>query len=431
MASKEVSLLYYNGTDAAHFGNSRKEFPPIGLLYLASSLEARGYSVALYDIQMMSPDHLKKISNTVIGLSINASYVVPYFVDIIEKLPKARLIIGGGQHVSASPRESIDQFRLDFAFIGESEHTLPDFLDNYLISNIGYENIPGIAYIKNREYKYTGLASREKCLDDLPFPARHLLPEQDILLDKRIWGKDIKSVSMITSRGCVYNCNFCGNLYKSFYHRSAQNIENEIIHIEQQYPEAKGIVFLDENLLFCEDHILDLCNIMKNHNFLWTANARVDYMNETVGQAMYSSGCVEIKYGVESGSQRILNRMNKKITLRQVETALKCSAEVGIYNKCFLLYGYPGDNMESSNETIAFLQRNRRYINRVNLFDYTPLPTSRDYHTLLHKNSYQWGDFRIYRQHQHWWGSDSEYEEMLKGYFNLKEYIDKNFTEEV
>ena len=425
----ELLLLYCSDYSVARFGKAGKEFPPLGVLYLAAACEQRDIHVRLMDLSQIDQGSIPQTD--VIGLSINSSYIYPAFKRRIEEIrAKCCLLLAGGQHVSIFPKETCKELNTDYVLVGEGEYALPELLCRVSQSGL----IRGISDIRNvycpeNVYlaKYTE-QTRIRDLDALPFPARHLLPDEDILLRKRIPGVDVLSTNVITSRGCPYGCRFCGNVYKGFSFRSGKNVQDEIQSLLEEYSQLQGIVFLDENLFFSKEHALDVLNCMKQFNLLWTCNARVDGFTKDILPYSKAAGCVEIKYGIESGSQRILDRMNKKISVTDMETTLRATVQHGIRTKCFLMFGYPGDCVETAQETISFLKRNKEYIGRVNLFSFSPVPNSPVYKSGECKD-FSWEDYRIYHQLQHWWGTEEAYLEVKKGYSLLNEYIEENYGE--
>ncbi|MCL1982633.1 MAG: B12-binding domain-containing radical SAM protein [Clostridiales bacterium] len=422
----KILLIYNDDSSIARFGKSRKEFPPLGLLFLGAVCESEGIDVELLNICENDVESIPY--HCVIGLSINSSYNYSAFYDNIEIIRnKCDFLIVGGQHATVFPKETFIELMADYLIIGEGEYSLPKII------SACYEGIKpsGDNIIsKNDMNKAFSEKMRINDLDDLPFPARHLMDDGDVLLDKRIYGEDIKSISIITSRGCPHNCEFCANVYKGFRYRSAENVELEIIQLLQDYPEMKGLVFLDENLLFSDKHMQLLCERIEKHNLKWTCNARVDYFNRSIVRRMKESGCVEIKYGVESGSQRILDKMHKGITISQISDALINTYNTGIRTKCFLMFGFPGDNLESAKETIDFISAHEKFISRINLFSFSPLPNSpifKKFKNIFVDNT--WSKYRLYKQNFHWWGTNSEYEEMLVGYKQLEDFISERYGE--
>lgn len=420
----ELLLIYCSAYSIARFGNDRKEFPPLGILYLAAACEKKGISVKIKDLSAIPEGEIP--FSGIIGLSINSSYIYPAFKKRIKEIRKqCEILLVGGQHATLFPKETLIRLDADYILVGEGEFSLPAIISKCYENHLKDKNIQCISNVycpQNIDLAAYSEQNRIHDLDQLPFPARHLLPREDIVLGRRIPHSTLLSTNVITSRGCPYGCQFCGNIYKGFAFRSSENVEKEINSIIKDYPEIKGIVFLDENLFFQKQHALDIVACMRKFELKWTCNARVDGYTQELLPHIRDCGCVEIKYGIESGSQRILDSMRKNISIDTIEKTLRNTVENGILTKCFLMFGYPGDNIESAKATIEFLERNRMYIDRVNLFNFSPVPSSPVYKSGCCKNL-SWEDYKIYHQLRHWWGTKEQYQEMKEGYMLLKDYI--------
>lgn len=422
-------LLFCSDYTVARFGSKRKEFPPLGVLYLAAACEKQGIEVIVRDLAKLNDNEIPE--TTIIGLSINTSYIYPSFKKRINTLrSKCRFLVVGGQHATIFPKETFMDLGIDYLLVGEGEVSLPMLVKRlYAEKNGTITDIPNVYCSRNINQAKYSESNRIKELDNIPFPARHLLQPSDILLNDRIPGYDIYSTSIITSRGCPYGCQFCGNIYKGFACRSGQNVKEEITYILDEYPVIKGLVFLDENLFYSKRHAEQIINCLSTFKLKWTCNARVDGFTKEIIPNLKGSECVEIKFGIESGSQRILNLMNKQITIEGIEQSLRVTQESGIQTKCFLMFGYPGDDETSASETIAFLKRNKSQIGRVNLFSFAPVPNSPVYRSGICKE-FSWEDYKIYNQLTHWWGSSEQFQSLKNGYRMLKEYIDEVYGNE-
>lgn len=423
-----ILLLYCSDYAVARFGSKRKEFPPLGVLYLAAACEKNGIEVQVKDLATLKDEDIPFAH--IIGLSINTSYVYPIFKDRIDTLRvKCDFLIAGGQHVTIFPQETFADLKVDYILVGEGELSLPMLIQRLQQDNNPKINdIPAVFCSENISVARYSELNRIQDLDSIPFPARHLLDTSEILLTRRIPGFDVYSTNIITARGCPYNCRFCGNIYKGFRFRSIQNVRKEIECILNYYPAIQGLVFMDENLFFQKDHALQVISCMSQYDLKWTCNARIDGFSNAIISSLRYQNCVEIKYGVESGSQRMLNLMNKGITINDIESTLKNTVMNGIRTKCFLMYGYPGDNLQSATETINFLHRNKKNIMRVNLFSFAPVPNSPIYRSGICRN-YSWNDYKIYNQLLHWWGDEKQYLEMKRGYQLLQQYVADNYPE--
>ena len=163
----------------------------------------------------------------------------------------------------------------------------------------------------------------------------------------------------------------------------------------------------------------------------WSALSRVDTINEKIIQALSKAFCIELKFGLESGSDTILKNMNKKNTVADAQRALDLCEFYGIKAKLFLIHGFPGENYETTIETINFLKKNQNKINRVSLFSWTPLPGSYVYNNPdiygLNKNILTFENAIIYSENKNWF-IDSNYNKIVQeSLLKLKEFISDKF----
>lgn len=215
---------------------------------------------------------------------------------------------------------------------------------------------------------------------------------------------------MISSRGCVFGCKFCAiqNRGKVKF-RNLQDFEEEVKYLLKRYPKCDGITLLDETFTLNTKHAVGIANIFKKYGLEWECNSRVDTVNDEIIQALKDSNCQEIRLGIESG----------------------------IPVKLYIMHGYPGENIESSLETIKYLNELREYIHRISLYRFVPLPGSPVF-AEGKLNQLDWTDYTIYDNNNHWWGTQADFNNMNIGYrmlekcvksINNKEYR-KEFEEE-
>ena len=170
-------------------------------------------------------------------------------------------------------------------------------------------------------------------------------------------------------------CHFCSKNLAVGY-RSVDNIIEEIKYLMKRY-NVRGFHFGDELLVFNRKRMIEFAQKVKPLNILWAGQARVDTVDRELLEIMKDSGCVAIGYGIESGSQKLLNAMNKGITLQQIENAMKWAMDIGLEIKVQLMMGYPGENESTLQETVDLFKRLRHPGRRFNIF--TPLPGSKAY----------------------------------------------------
>ncbi|MDE7351428.1 MAG: B12-binding domain-containing radical SAM protein [Acetatifactor sp.] len=422
-----VSPEYY---DIAHFGVKRKEIPPFGVLYLASVIEQKGINVTLYRVssEKFSFDFT---DYDIVGFSISSSvtYSILKKVRYNSQYCDNALLIAGGIHTTIFPEEVINDLEVDIACIGEGENTISEIIDAYFSKN--YNSIAGIVYKDegNGKYVYTPRRELIKDLDTIPFPARHLLPIEEIVMSDRLSNTNLPIAHILCSRGCPYSCNFCANQEHGIRYRTGKNIRKELEYLIEQYG-IKGFCITDDNFIVNRDRIEDICNEITPLKLKWSSLSRVNTVDEDLLKKLKQSGCIEIKYGIESGSPRILKLMNKQITIDQIKHAISITHNVGIRVKAFILHGFPGENIESTQETIQLLEELKEKIDRISLFRFVPLPGSPAYNNAQNYNltlPQNFEDIFIYNNDRKWWGTKDEQIELEQAYQMLEDYVKENW----
>ena len=425
----KVALISPEYYDIAHFGTKRKEIPPFGVLYLAAVLEQKQIEVDLYRVSKET-EPLDLSTYEIVGFSISSSVTYPIIKRIrnISRFGENSLVLAGGIHSTIFPEDVLKDLAVDIVCIGEGEKTIVEIADGYISNN--YKNISGIAYMDgNGTVKYTPKRELINDLDTIPFPSRHLLPIEDVVMNDRLSNTNLPIAHILCSRGCPYSCNFCANQEHSIRYRTGKNIRKELEFLIKEYG-IKGFCITDDNFIVDRNRIEDICNEIAPLNLKWSSLSRVNTVNEELLIKLKESGCIEIKYGIESGSPRILDLMNKRITIEQIRQAILTTNKVGIKVKAFILHGFPGENMESTMETIRLLESLKDNIERISLFRFVPLPGSPAYYNAgkydLHLSE-NLEDIFIYNNDRKWWGSEDDQQELEKAYQMLEKYIKDNW----
>lgn len=349
-----------------HFLSSGDNDIPIGLCYIAANLEKYGHEVKILDGQVVPEIEnelefiIKKENYEIIGFSSvtqTASGTIR-LSNIVKKInPKITTIVGG-VHPTVMGGEVLNQMPdIDIAAIGEGEITIVEILE-YLQGKKHLNEIDGIAY-RDEKNKIINNKKREiiKNLDDIPFPAYHLIditkytPPPGLFFRKPI-------VGMITARGCPFNCNFCADrvIWQGVCRlRKPESVLQEVELLAKKYG-VKEIKFFDDTFTVNRKRTIEICEgiINLNLNIIWRCSSRVDSVDPELLLLMKKAGLRSISYGVESGDEEILKKMNKRIKLDQIRNAVKWSKEIGIETKGFFLLNYPGDTVETTEKTIAF-----------------------------------------------------------------------------
>lgn len=422
-----ISPEYY---DIAHFGEKRKEIPPFGVLYLAAVIEKKGIDVSLFRVS-----HQKYSFNftefDIVGFSIASSVTYPILKKVRDnsQFNNNSLLIAGGIHTTIFPERVIEDLKVDIACVGEGEITISEIVDAYPGKN--FSDIDGIVFKDKVSGEFVCTPKRKliEDLDTIPFPARHLLPLDEIVMNDRLSNTGLPVAHILCSRGCPYSCNFCANQEHSIRYRTGANIREELEFLIKNYG-IKGFCITDDNFIVNKEKIEDICNEIIPLNLKWSSLSRVNTVDEKLLRKLKESGCIEIKYGIESGSSRILKLMNKNITIDQIKNAITLTNDVGIRVKAFILHGFPGENMESTRETIQLLEELKDKIDRISLFRFVPLPGSpvynnaQSYDLVLPQN---FEEIFIYNNDRKWWGDKKEQEELEQSYQMLENYVKNNW----
>lgn len=422
-----ISAEYY---DIAHFGTKRKEIPPFGVLYLAAVIENKGIDVDLFRVS--NEKYCFDFTEyDIIGFSIASSVTYPIIKKVRDnsQFNNISLIIAGGIHTTIFPKEVINDLKVDIACVGEGERTISEILDAY--PNRNFSNIYGIVFKNtiNGEFVFTPKRNLIKDLDSIPFPARHLLPLDEIVMNDRLGDTHLPIAHILCSRGCPYSCNFCANQEHNIRYRTGANIRKELEYLINEYG-IRGFCITDDNFIVNREKIEDICNEITPLKLKWSSLSRVNTVDESLLRKLKESGCIEIKYGIESGSPRILELMNKGITVEQIKTAINLTNYVGIRVKAFILHGFPGENMESTKETIQLLDELKDKIDRISLFRFVPLPGSPVYYKAKKYNLDLPRDFEeifIYNNDRKWWGTKDDQSELEQSYQMLENYVRSNW----
>lgn len=377
--------------------------PPMNLMYLASSLENESYSVKIVDDDLLQMGYenvsemAEKLNPQVVGVTATTSTIKSAlkYVEMVKKnLPESLTVIGG-PHATFMPQETLNSSEdLDVVVMGEGEETMVDILDESFQEVPHMDNVPGIFF---RDQKTGNLKSTPerpliKDLDSLPFPARHLVPFESYA------ASEDQTAGIITSRGCVYSCNYCSSsliMGKKFRSRSPDNVVDEIEELTDKY-QIRDFGFMDDTFMLNKKRANDIADEIKTRGLdvSFVASSRVDRVDLGLLQNLKSSGMKTIYYGVESGSQRILDLMKKGISLENAEDAVKIAKNAGLEVLTSFIIGYPGETKEDINKTIDFSIKLEPDYSQYSIL--TPFPGTPIYNELKEKNLIDNEDWQEY-----------------------------------
>jgi radical SAM superfamily enzyme YgiQ (UPF0313 family) len=344
-----------------------KPYVPLGILYISAYLEERGIENIVFDSTFSSYDALCSAL-----ISQQPDYVALY-VNLMTKLNVLKIIsfiknhpqllhipvILGGPEVKNNAEKFLEN-GADFLVVGEGEETCYELiraLDNKEISNI--MQVHGIQY-KNPlgEIIRTPERIKIKDIDILPFPNRKKV---NMHLYLEAWKKQhgVNTISISTMRGCPYTCRWCSRAVYglSYRRRSPEKVIEEVKYIQQQYhPDA--VWFVDDVFTVSHKWLQEFTTLLHKEQITvrYECITRADRMNAEVVQLLKESGCFRVWIGAESGSQKIIDSMDRRVNVTHVQDMIKLVRMHGIEAGTFIMLGYPGETEQDIEETVAHLK---------------------------------------------------------------------------
>ncbi|NVM21861.1 MAG: radical SAM protein [Desulfobacterales bacterium] len=331
---------------------------PIGMYYVAAVLRENGYDVEILNWHNIHKDPQKIVETfaekkpDVIGFSVlNANrWGGIEIAGIARKInPKVKIVFGG---VAATFlwKHFLGHFpEVDFVVVGEGENAFLNLVR--LIEKGDYhdiESIKGIAFRKGKKIVKTKNAPPMKDLDDLPIPARYFDYQH-----------------LVSSRGCPGKCTFCGS--PKFWGRRIRFRSPENFVEELQLLYNRGVAFFyfsDDTFTINKERAVEICRriLEKRLNIVWVAISRVDHVNEEILSWMRKAGCIQISYGVESGSEKIRDLLGKPLKADQIKRAFALTHRYGILARAYFIYGSPQETWETIHESIDLIKEIKPFI---------------------------------------------------------------------
>jgi anaerobic magnesium-protoporphyrin IX monomethyl ester cyclase len=348
---------------------AKQPYPPLGTIYGAAYLRSKGYEVSLFDTNLKeTPDEIvpalkeEKPKYLVIyddGFNYLTKMCLTNMREAAFRLSQLGKEAGCTMIVSSSDSTDHSDMYLskgaDYVILGEAEITLGELIDNLEEENREPQNVRGLVYISNNKTVNTGRREILKDLDSLPLPAWDLV---DINSYKNIWLENhgFFSINIATTRGCPFKCNWCakpiyGNRYNT---RSPENVVEEITQLIINYS-VDHFWVCDDIFGLKPGWVRHFKNLVKEKElkFKYKIQSRVDLLlqEDTINE-LSESGADTVWVGAESGSQKILDAMDKGTTVQQIHSATKLLKSKGIKTAFFLQFGYPGEQKEDIQKTI-------------------------------------------------------------------------------
>ncbi|MCX8154048.1 MAG: B12-binding domain-containing radical SAM protein [Candidatus Bathyarchaeota archaeon] len=336
-------------------------FPPLGLAYLAAVLEQNNFDVKIIDCPACKMDHeklraeLSSLKPALVGIA-SMTPTIPSALKSAriakEACPDAKVVMGGPHATFADAEILTEEPAVDIIVRGEGELTLLELAQNLPeLRNLG--RIKGITFKHENQIVKTPDRPFIENLDELPRPSYKSIP-----IDRyRICGK--KFLPIMSSRGCPFQCAFCvaSQMFGAeFRTRSPKNVVDEMEWLINTYG-AEGISFHDDTLTLDKKRMFDICDeiISRKLKIAWGCQTRVDQVSKEVLAKMRRAGCNEVSFGVESGCQRILDAVKKKVSTDQSARAVRIAKDEGLFVAVSTIIGYPGETKESLKQTLDFI----------------------------------------------------------------------------
>ncbi len=345
---------------------------PLGLAYLGGELIRSGHEVSGLDLMLSDPKEApgvfsRRISEfrpDLVGITCNsherlAAFEAARWTKKLGDIP----VVMGGPHVTFTAEQTLEHVReVDMVVLHEGEHTLLD-LCNALASGGRLADVDGIVFRESGSVVRTEPRQFIKDLDTLPMPARHLFEADRYDLYLPIAGRP-KAVHLVSSRGCPYSCFFCSATQMAggkARMRSAEHVIREIEIIADSYPSCNWIFFYDDHFTLLKKRVVEICDRMieRGLRLNWGCYGRADSLDEELLGHMKAAGCRMISFGIESGSDRVLRLMGKKVTRQRIERAIALTKAKGIVTRCSFFFGYPGERLRDAAATLDFIKKMR------------------------------------------------------------------------
>jgi len=383
---------------------------PFFLAYTASLLENKGYEIVVDDgvaVNETEEELLEKISfeKPDVLLFESSTPTIDYDLMLVKKIkqksPKTILCLTGA-HITVFPQQILKENpKIDFLFLAEYELNFSNFID-CLSNKRRVDDVQGLAFRKNNKIIINKEKAIEK-LDVLPFPARHLFPQNNKPNISAYWDgfcQHQPSIQMQASRGCPFRCNFClwnQVIYQNGKYRffSAKRVVDEMQQAVDKY-HVKEIYFDDDTFTADKKQVLNICQEIKKRKLkvFWSVMGDAMISDKEMITDMAKAGCIGIKFGVESGNKEILKNINKPINFEKVKQFVVWCSEYKIKNHATFTFGLLGETKQTMKQTLDFAKE--LDVDSVQFSLTTPFPGTRYFDQLKKENrliSQNWKDF--------------------------------------
>lgn len=395
-------------------GQPNIRYMPLGLAMVSAVAEEEGHDVRVLDMlngALSYTDLERELSKRKYSMVLAGGFAMQVasmreIVQRVRRFSPGTKVLLGGVGVSDIPEIALEYTGADAVCIHEAEMILPAIL-RAVQEGRSFEDCFGIVFRSGEQIVRRPGGSQAEKLDELPYPAYHLFDIDGIApRSHNGWGAS-KSIHLQTSRGCPFRCTFCinsllndkeykkasfggdlGGSKKPLRHRSPESIVKEIQFLRDRY----GITdfhFADEEFITHTDHLVNMCAALKKANVTWSTSGRADWVSEMKLTAMKEAGCRYVIFGIESGSQKMIDMMAKSAKVTRVAQGILACYKVGMRFIPNFMIGHPGETRDTIRESAAFCKALKLPFNPAFV---TPFPNSKMFHDIMEKIG-DWNDY--------------------------------------
>lgn len=380
--------------------------PPMGLLCLGAVLYEKGYEVEIIDSPMecskkrrdakvmngtklirygYTPDQLKRrlldLKPDIVGITNNMSANESEALEcaeVVKSVSKSIYVVMGGVNVTARLYQILSNKYVDFVIAGEGDDVLPELIKS-LEMGLDISDILCLGYKKNQQINLPKEIAFVSNIDKLPMPAWYLIDLNNYLkLRFPFTHLYRRTITLLTSRGCVYNCVFCSgrNLLGKWRARSPEKVHEEISYLKEKYG-IREIQFMDANINVNTNRFIEICKILKNENLAWNpvGGLFIKALNENVVRMMIDSGCYYLPLAVEHGSSEMQKYIGKIIPIDKVKDITRVCKQHGVWTHSFFIIGFPEETKEEAFKCLDYAKESG--VDSISIFTATPLPGSK------------------------------------------------------
>lgn len=375
--------------------------PNLGLLSIASVLIMHGYQVKVIDFfveELSGADFihaLEKFNPSVIGFSVYTR-TAPFLKKIVKILKDTGyqgVLTAGGPHASFCQKELIEEYGIDYVISGEGEFTFLKLMEHLRYKEYPIEKIKGLSYRTNVGIKINTKNDYIEHLDALPLQPAGLID----------YNRYSAPFTLTTSRGCPGNCIYCASRTmagRKYRMRSPENIICEVEYLFRKL-NRKKILILDDTFTADSSRFFSFADLIKKHriDFEYRIESRGDVLSEEVLQELKESNCKVVHVGIESGSQRVIDKIAKNINLEKTTYLVKKGREIGIHMVASFIIGHYCDTLDTIMETLSLMEELNQIGIEVSVASCTPFPGTPLYENRdklgikIHAKSWQGFDF--------------------------------------